>query len=71
MGSIEPVAIVTTLMAARRAELASAVAARMLKMNAEAGRELVEMMKSATEEVARIAAGDPPRGVAQLVDTWA
>ncbi len=71
MGPVEPAAMVAVLMAARRAELAAAVQARIMRMSAEAGRQMADMVRSAAEEVAEIVAGDPPRGIAQLVDTWA
>ncbi len=71
MTVIEPTSVALAVMAARRAELATAVHARIMRMNAEAGRDMADMVAKAADAVAELVAGGPPRGMAQMVDTWA
>ncbi len=71
MTAIEPTSVAMAVMAARRAELAAAVMARVMRMNADAGRDMAALVAEAADQVADLVTAGPPRGMAALVDVWA
>ncbi len=53
---MDATAAASLLVARHQAEFAAAAAAKMLKMNADAGRQLVAMLEAGTENLEKVAA---------------